>query len=67
MPADSTYSLENCKVLGVLRTDLSDIPKFRFEKAKGKNGKECYKVEYELHAHFRSADIKVEFQFKSTY
>jgi hypothetical protein len=62
---DADKNLDNCKVLGVLKTDLSTIPRWKFDKVTGQNGEDCYKIDYTLLATFYDADIKVEFRMKS--
>ena len=58
---------ENCKVLGVLKTNLSGVEKWRLDKVTGQNGKDCYRIDYTLLAKFGSADIHVSFKMKGKY
>jgi len=60
------YSDENCKVLGVLKTDLSKVPRWKFDKITGQNGQDCYRIDYTLLATFGSADITIKFEMKGT-
>lgn len=60
------YNTEGCKVLGTLRSDLSAVPKWKFNRFTAPNGVECYKIEYLLLATFGSADIELNLDIKGT-
>jgi hypothetical protein len=57
---------ENCEVLGTLKTDLSVVPKFKFDKRTGNDYREYYELYYVLHMTFYSASVMVEFEYKGT-
>jgi len=59
--------LDNCKVVGVLKTDLSSIPRLQFDKEAGKDGQDYYVIRYTIIAKFGSADIHMEFIFKGSW
>ena len=47
---------------------MSKVPKDRFVKKKGDNGKDYYRIDYEILARFESASVEYKCQFQgSTY
>ncbi|KAH8684361.1 hypothetical protein BGZ60DRAFT_523585 [Tricladium varicosporioides] len=53
-------------LLGILKTDLSAIPKFQLQKIAGKNGTQCYKVKYTLEAILSDVDMKLSVNVNGT-
>jgi hypothetical protein len=62
--SSTDWILDNCKVLGTLKSDLSKVPKWNFDRFTAPNGVDCYKIEYTLLAMFDSADIELKLDIK---
>ena len=58
------FKTENCVELGVLRSNLSSIPKHRFERKRGWNGKDYYQVAYTLIGKLSSARFEMSLEFQ---
>jgi len=62
------YISDNCRKLGVLTTDLSAIPKWKFERKTGGDYVERYHIEFSIIYTFYAAHFDVKFEFQgSTY
>jgi hypothetical protein len=50
--------------MATLKSDLSSVPKYKFENYDGKDGIQYYRVQYSIEAIITDTDIKVQMDFE---
>jgi hypothetical protein len=61
------FKLANCRVIGVLTSDLSGLQTYMFDKRTGANLEERYQIDYAILFTFYSANVEVELEFKGWF
>lgn len=61
------YSSDLCKDHVTLKVDFTSVPKEKFEKRRGHNGRDYYRVDYEILATFHSAHVEYAAQFQGEF